>query len=53
MILIMRSLGHSVLNFMTEIGKIGFFTLRAVFHSFTPPFYPNLILKQMIEIGFY
>ncbi|MBI36170.1 MAG: ABC transporter permease [Alphaproteobacteria bacterium] len=53
MILLMRSLGHSLVNFFASIGKIGIFTLRAVFHSCNPPFYPNLILKQMIEIGFY
>ncbi|MGE3339792.1 MAG: MlaE family ABC transporter permease [Alphaproteobacteria bacterium] len=34
-------------------GRLAIFTAQGVRHSVTPPFYPRLIVRQMIEIGFY
>ena len=50
---ILRSLGRSVITLFTVTGRIGIFTGNGVFHCFSPPFFPRLILQQMVEIGFY
>ncbi|MBF0270236.1 MAG: ABC transporter permease [Alphaproteobacteria bacterium] len=34
-------------------GRLALFTVNALFHLFTPPFYPRLIVKQMVDIGYY
>ena len=49
----LASIGTVVLNFFYIIGRLAAFTGKTIFHSFHPPFYPRLILKQMIEIGYY
>lgn len=50
---ILGIVGRVFLDFLAELGKVFIFTGRAVSHIFRPPFYPRLILKQIIEIGFY
>ena len=45
--------GGSILGFLRSIGVITSFTARAVKHCFLPPFYPRLIIKQFIDIGYY
>jgi phospholipid/cholesterol/gamma-HCH transport system ATP-binding protein len=50
---LLRSLGRSVIAFFTVTGRIGIFTSNGVFHSIRPPYFPRLVLQQMIEIGFY
>lgn len=48
-----QAVGGSILGFFRTIGKISSFTARAIKHCFAPPFYPRLILKQFLEIGYY
>ncbi len=50
---LLRSLGRSVIALFTVTGRIGIFTSNGVFHSIRPPYFPRLVLQQMIEIGFY
>ena len=37
----------------SAIGRLALFTLRAVLLAIRPPYYPRLIVRQMIEIGYY
>jgi len=48
-----QAIGSSILGFFQTIGKISSFTGRAIKHCFAPPFYPRLIFKQFLEIGYY
>jgi phospholipid/cholesterol/gamma-HCH transport system permease protein len=50
---ILQSLGRSVIALFSVTGRIGIFTFNGVLHSIRPPYFPRLVLQQMIEIGFY
>lgn len=45
--------GRVVLTFLRHTGRLAMFTGRAVSHCVRPPFYPRLIVRQMVEIGYY
>lgn len=45
--------GRIFLNFMTAIGKVSLFALNSTMHVFLPPYYPKMIIKNMISIGYY
>lgn len=49
----LRALGRSLIAFFVVIGRIGIFAASGIFHSVSPPYFPRLVLHQMIEIGFY
>src|SRR5215472_17057867 len=44
-----------MLDFLARVGRVflAFFALSAVSHAVRPPFYPRLIARQMIDIGYY
>ncbi|MSO71600.1 MAG: ABC transporter permease [Alphaproteobacteria bacterium] len=46
-------IGRAVLTLLAVAGRIALFTTGSVGHGLTPPFYLRLILRQMIDIGFY
>lgn len=46
-------IGRFFLQFLAAIGKVAMFAVNSVYHSLTPPFYPRVILKQMVSIGYY
>lgn len=48
-----ESVGAALLGFFQSIGALAMFVAQSVRHCFTPPFYPRLILKQFIDIGYY
>ncbi len=48
-----RGIGHSILSFLQSIGALSWFIGKATKHCFTPTFYPRLILRQFIDIGYY
>jgi phospholipid/cholesterol/gamma-HCH transport system permease protein len=50
---ILTPLGRSLLQFFGVIGRIAIFTGRGVSHCVRPPFFPRLIARQMLEIGYY
>lgn len=52
-LLICQAIGHSILSFLQSIGAMAMFVGTAVKHTVTPRFYPKLILKQFIDIGYY
>jgi phospholipid/cholesterol/gamma-HCH transport system permease protein len=47
------TIGRVIIAFLVATGRLALFTLNALFHLATPPFYPRLIAKQMIDIGYY
>ena len=49
----LQPIGSIFLSFLTTVGRLGHFTVLAFSHAFRPPFYPRIILRQMIDIGFY
>ncbi len=46
-------LGRVLLKFFEITGKLSFFAFSAVRHTLMPPYYSRLILKQMLDIGYY
>lgn len=46
-------IGHSILSFFRSIGALSLFIGKATGLSITAPFYPRLIFKQLIDIGYY
>jgi phospholipid/cholesterol/gamma-HCH transport system permease protein len=49
----MQRLGRAVLSFFAAAGRLTLFAGNAVGMIFRPPYYPRLIGKQMVEIGYY
>ncbi|MGE5538944.1 MAG: MlaE family ABC transporter permease [Gemmatimonas sp.] len=45
--------GRVFLNFLASLGRIVNFTALAIGYSVRPPYYPRLIVRQMIDIGYY
>lgn len=48
-----ESVGHSILKTLQSVGVLSIFVGKSVMHVFTPPWYPKLILKQFVDIGYY
>jgi phospholipid/cholesterol/gamma-HCH transport system permease protein len=46
-------IGRALLDSLAALGRLSIFAATAVGHVFRPPFYPRLILRQMIEIGYF
>jgi phospholipid/cholesterol/gamma-HCH transport system permease protein len=53
MVPILTPLGRTFLVFLEAAGRLVIFTVSALSHCFRPPLYPRLILRQMVEIGYY
>ena len=43
---------YTILN-IAKLGNIILFAGKALWHCFKPPFYPNLIAKQILQIGYF
>lgn len=52
-LMICQSIGNAILSFFQSIGAMAAFVGIAVKHTVTPRFYPKLILKQFVDIGYY
>jgi phospholipid/cholesterol/gamma-HCH transport system permease protein len=50
---ILAPIGRVLLGFAAATGRLSIFTLRAASHCVRPPLFPRLILRQMVEIGYY
>ena len=46
-------IGRLFLAFLASIGDLAIFTGRALGHGLTRPFYPRMIVRQMVDIGYY
>ncbi len=49
----LASTGAVVLTFLSASGRMALFTLEAISHCVRPPIYIRLILRQMVDIGYY
>ncbi|HLF58539.1 MAG TPA: ABC transporter permease [Alphaproteobacteria bacterium] len=47
------AIGRVFLSFLEATGRLSLFTGAAVSYCVVPPFYPRLILRQMVDIGYY
>ncbi|HXY98759.1 MAG TPA: ABC transporter permease [Stellaceae bacterium] len=45
--------GRVFLSFLAAAGRLALFALNALSHCLRPPFYPRLVARQMIDIGYY
>ncbi|HWA49652.1 MAG TPA: ABC transporter permease [Dongiaceae bacterium] len=50
---LLQPLGRTFLNGLESVGRFVLFAFRAVMIGLQPPYYPRLMLKQMVEIGYY
>lgn len=48
-----ESVGGVVTGFLSAVGRLTDFIIRAVTHCFTPPFFPSQLVRQLIDIGYY
>jgi phospholipid/cholesterol/gamma-HCH transport system permease protein len=48
-----QGVGRTFLSGLEAIGRVTLFAFKSVLLALQPPYFPRLILKQMIEIGFY
>jgi phospholipid/cholesterol/gamma-HCH transport system permease protein len=50
---LLQQVGHFTLLNLAKFGEIVLFAANAVKHCFAPPFYPRLILRQFLQIGYF
>jgi len=48
-----EALGAAVLGMVATVGELSIFALTGISHIFRPPFYPRLVLRSFLEIGFF
>lgn len=53
MVPLLTPLGRAFLTFLEATGRLAFFAGQAIWHCLRGPWYPRLIGRQMIEIGYY
>ena len=49
----LQSIGSVSFGFLAAIGRITVFTGTALAHAVKPPYYPRIIGRQMVEIGYF
>jgi phospholipid/cholesterol/gamma-HCH transport system permease protein len=49
----LATIGRVFLNFLAVTGRIVVFGAEALSHAFRPPLYLRLVLRQMVDIGYY
>ena len=47
------AIGHTIIHLFQSIGRLTLFALQSVAHVLTPPFFPRLIGRQLMDIGYY
>lgn len=50
---ILATIGALFLAFLNETGRLTMFAGRSLLAAATPPFYPRLVLRQLVDIGYY
>src|ERR1700688_389065 len=53
MIAFLASVGAVFLAFLAAVGRLAGFALQALAAGLSPPFYPRLILRQIVYIGYF
>jgi phospholipid/cholesterol/gamma-HCH transport system permease protein len=49
----LATIGRVFIGFLAGLGRIALFAANTVSHCVRPPFYPSLIARQMMDIGFF
>ncbi|MDA0305704.1 MAG: ABC transporter permease [Proteobacteria bacterium] len=49
----LQPIGSVILHFLETVGRLIRFSVSAFSHTVRPPFYPRIIIRQMVDIGFY
>ena len=49
----LASVGAAFLAFLAAVGRLALFAGQALVAGLTPPYYPRLILRQIVYIGYY
>ena len=49
----LQKIGRTTIAFLSAVGRLFMFAASSVYHCFTPPFFPRLLLRQIIDIGYY
>ena len=49
----LATIGCAFFAFLAAIGRVALFTIAAIRHLLAPPWYPALMGRQLIEIGYY
>jgi phospholipid/cholesterol/gamma-HCH transport system permease protein len=49
----LSAIGRIFLGFLSHVGRLSAFAGVAISHLVRPPFYPRLLARQMVEIGYY
>ncbi len=50
---VFQPIGRIFLAFLATVGRLTMFTGSALSHCVRPPFYPRIIGRQMVEIGYF
>ena len=50
---LLQAIGRVFLAFLGATGRLIMFALTAVAHCFLPPYYPRIMIRQMVEIGYF
>ena len=50
---LIAAIGAVALGTVEFVGELGVFAVSGVSHVFRPPYYPRLIARSLMEIGFY
>jgi phospholipid/cholesterol/gamma-HCH transport system permease protein len=53
MITFLASIGALFIAFLGTLGRLAAFAGQAVAAAVTPPFYPRLVLRQIVDIGYF
>lgn len=48
-----RKIGVMGIDFLKSVGRFLVFLVQTIHNWFLPPYYPKVLVRQMIEIGFY
>ena len=49
----LRTLGKPLVKFIIGLGDLSSFVIKALYHCFTPPYYPKIFIRQLLDMGFY
>lgn len=50
---LIEKIGSNSINQVNKIGKISRFCVNSINNCFTPPFYPRLVFRQIVEMGYF
>jgi phospholipid/cholesterol/gamma-HCH transport system permease protein len=53
MTFLLQPIGRAFLSGLATIGRLTWFTALALLHCLKPPYYGRLLLRQMVDIGYY